>query len=141
MPPKIFADPEGPVRLPHPDDVPGLDLEVVNFHRPVFGTFHAKYMVVDRKIAILQSNNIQDNDNCEMMAQYEGPIVDSFYDVALISWHNALNPPLPCLDSPAANIPLPQFPTFGKESFARMFDQQGRLVPTHQGQVLTIDYH
>lgn len=42
------------VKLPHPSDIPNLNLEVVNYHRPVVGTFHAKYMVVDRKIAILQ---------------------------------------------------------------------------------------
>lgn len=48
------------VKLPHPDDIPGVDLEVQNYHEPPVGTFHAKYMVVDRKIAILNSNNIQD---------------------------------------------------------------------------------
>lgn len=42
------------VKLPRPEDIPNLELEVVNYHRPVVGTFHAKYMVVDRKIAILQ---------------------------------------------------------------------------------------
>jgi hypothetical protein len=66
-------------------------------------------MVVDRQIAIVQSNNIQDIDNMEMMTQFEGPIVDSFYEVALISWHNALKPPLPLLDRPAAGLPTPTF--------------------------------
>lgn len=37
-----------------------------------------------------------------MSCHLEGPIVDSFYDMALISWHNALNPPLPTHNSPAA---------------------------------------
>ena len=32
-----------------------------------------------------------------MMIQLEGPIVDSIYDMALISWHKNLEPPLPCL--------------------------------------------
>jgi hypothetical protein len=49
----------GKVQLPHPDEVPNVDMQVVNYHRPIFGTFHAKFMVVDRKIAIIGSNNIQ----------------------------------------------------------------------------------
>lgn len=127
--PEEYADPNGKVRIPHPDDLPNIDLEVINFHLPVFGTFHAKYMVVDRKIAILQSNNIQDIDNLEMMTQWEGPIVDSFYEVALISWHNRLNPPLPCLDRPAASGPLP---TFGADTHTTLFDGNGRLTPVSQ---------
>ncbi|KAK4099282.1 hypothetical protein N658DRAFT_540783 [Parathielavia hyrcaniae] len=90
------------VNLPHPSEIPNIDMEVMNFHTPLLGTFHAKYMVVDRKIALLQSNNIQDNDNLEMLTHLEGPIVDSLYDMALISWHKRMNPPLPSQDSPAA---------------------------------------
>ena len=97
------------VRLPHPDELPHVDLQVVNYHRPVFGTFHSKYMVVDRKIAILSSNNIQDNDNLEMMTHIEGPIVDSFYDMSLCSWSKELTPPLPCLSTPAAQGGLPTY--------------------------------
>ncbi len=48
------------VKLPSPEDIPGCLLEVQNYHCPPVGTFHAKYMVVDRKVAILNSNNIQD---------------------------------------------------------------------------------
>lgn len=55
------------VKLPHPEDIPGVQLEVQNYHQPPVGTFHAKYMVVDRKIALLNSNNIQDRVNVEMM--------------------------------------------------------------------------
>lgn len=47
------------VRLPSPNEIPHIDLQVVNYHRPIFGTFHSKFMVVDRRIAILSSNNIQ----------------------------------------------------------------------------------
>lgn len=42
------------VNLPRPDEIPNVDLEVMNYHRPIIGTFHAKYMVVDRRVAILQ---------------------------------------------------------------------------------------
>lgn len=107
--PKRFSDPNGAVRLPHPDDIPNVSLEVINYHRLPLGTFHAKFMIVDRNIAIVQSNNIQDNDNLEMMTQFEGPIVDSLWDMALITWHNPLQPPLPCSKTAAADSPLPTF--------------------------------
>lgn len=68
-------------------------------HRPVFGTFHCKFMIVDRKVALLNSNNIQDRPNVEMMIHLEGPIVDSLYDTALISWFRPMHPPLPLLDT------------------------------------------
>ena len=48
------------VKLPSPEEIPGCQLEVQNYHCPPVGTFHSKYMVVDRKVAILNSNNIQD---------------------------------------------------------------------------------
>ncbi|KAF3920361.1 hypothetical protein ABW20_dc0101982 [Dactylellina cionopaga] len=47
------------VQIPRPDEVKGLTLQVVNFHIPPVGTFHAKWMVVDGRVAILNSNNIQ----------------------------------------------------------------------------------
>jgi hypothetical protein len=34
------------------------------------------------------------------MSHLEGPIVDSFYEIALHSWYNRLSPPLPCLTKP-----------------------------------------
>lgn len=77
----------------------------------MLGTFHAKFMIVDRRIALLQSSNFQDNDNLEMMVQVEGPIVDSFYDMAIITWEKPFDPPLPMLGSPAADVPPPTFST------------------------------
>jgi phosphatidylserine/phosphatidylglycerophosphate/cardiolipin synthase-like enzyme len=88
------------VGIPPPEEIPNIDLQVMNYHRPMLGTFHCKYMIVDRKYAVLQSNNIQDNDNMEMMTHLEGPIVDSLYDMALISWHRKLTPTLPSHDHP-----------------------------------------
>ncbi|KAJ5152005.1 hypothetical protein N7492_010300 [Penicillium capsulatum] len=89
------------VQLPPTNEIPNVDLQVINFHRPVFGTFHAKFTVIDRRIALLQSSNIQDNDNLEMLAHISGPIVDAFYDAALLSWGKPLEPPLPLLSSPS----------------------------------------
>ncbi|KAI9690844.1 MAG: hypothetical protein M1822_008463 [Bathelium mastoideum] len=97
------------VRLPSPEEIPNIDIEVVNYHRPPLGTFHSKFMVVDRKFAVVSSNNIQKNDNVEMMIHLEGPIVDSFYETSLISWGNTLDPPLPSHSTPAAQGGLPTF--------------------------------
>ena len=87
----------GSVGLPRPEDLKGIRMEVVNYHRPPLGTFHAKYLVVDRKIACINSNNVQDRPNIEMCLHLEGQVVESFYDVALFSWANKLDPPLPLL--------------------------------------------
>ncbi|KAK3318867.1 hypothetical protein B0H66DRAFT_582359 [Apodospora peruviana] len=111
------------VNLPHPSEIPNVDMQVMNYHTPIVGTFHSKYMIVDRKIALLQSNNIQDNDNLEMMIHLEGPIVDSFYDMALLSWNKKLEPPLPSYNSPAAQGGVT---CFGK-SFASLFESDGTL--------------
>lgn len=111
------------VKIPAAEEIPNLDLQVMNYHQPLVGTFHCKYMIVDRKIAILQSNNIQDNENLEMMVHMEGPIVDSMYDMALISWHKQLDPPLPSHDSPAAQGGISCF----NESLAGVFGPTGSI--------------
>ncbi|KAJ6445430.1 phospholipase D Active site motif protein [Purpureocillium lavendulum] len=85
------------VQLPAPEEIPHVDLQVVSLHRFFLGTLHAKFCVVDRKMALVMSNNVEDNDNMEMMVHLEGPIVDSIYDSALMIWSKPLDPPLPCL--------------------------------------------
>jgi hypothetical protein len=71
------------------------------------GTFHAKLLLVDRQVALVNSNNIQDRPNIESCVRLEGDIVNSVYDHALISWGNTLVPPLPCLGTPAPTMPSP----------------------------------
>lgn len=88
------------VMLPKRSEIPWIDFELVNYHRPLLGTFHAKFMIVDRKIALVASNNIQDRPNMEMMVHLEGPIVDSLYDTALLCWSKPMHPPLPLLNEP-----------------------------------------
>ncbi|KAM0092440.1 hypothetical protein ACP6JD_004140 [Aspergillus fumigatus] len=104
---KQYADPNGKVRLPPSSEIPNIDLQVTNYHRPIVGTFHAKFIIIDRRIALLQSSNVQDNDNLEMLVHVEGPIVDSFYDTALISWGKAFKTSLPMLSSSAASADIP----------------------------------
>lgn len=89
------------VKLPHPDEVPNLDMEVSSLHVPALGTLHSKFMVVDRQIAVVESNNMEDNSNMEMSTHLEGPIVDSLYDSFLITWYEKMTPPLPSHNSPA----------------------------------------
>lgn len=106
-------------------------MEVVNYHRPVLGTFHAKLCVIDRKIGLLQSNNVQDNDNLEMMVHLEGPIVDAMYDTLLISWHKNLDPALPMIGKPAAKEPIPTH-----ENLASKAELTDAAAPgSHQNQV------
>ncbi|KAJ3008830.1 hypothetical protein HKX48_008321 [Thoreauomyces humboldtii] len=113
------------VRLPPAAEIPNIDLEVVNYHQPILGTFHAKFLVVDRRIACIGSNNIQDNANFEMLTHLEGPIVDSFYDMCLISWHNAMKPPLPLAGKPAA---LQTSTSLDQSSHGAMFDSAGGFL-------------
>ena len=110
------------VGLPASHEIPNLDLEVINFHRPPLGTFHAKFMIVDREMATISSNNIMDNDNVEMMSHIEGPIVDSVWETFLVSWHIALNPPVPCRDTTAVSKPPP---TYQEPTFTRLFEPDG----------------
>nr|POF19892.1 hypothetical protein CFP56_52141 [Quercus suber] len=110
------------VDLPPPAQIPNIDFAIVNFHRPMLGTFHCKFMICDRSVATVSSNNIQDNDNLEMMSHLEGPIVDSLWDTFVISWHNKLDPFLPCRDSPAAQKPPP---TYQEPTFTELFDESG----------------
>jgi len=91
--------------LPTQDEIPYINMEILNYHRPLMGTFHAKLLIVDRRVALINSNNIQDRPNLEACTRLEGDIVNAIYDHALISWGNKLNPPLPCLSSPAPQSP------------------------------------
>jgi len=84
--------------IPTPDEIPHISLEINNFHRLIMGTFHSKFMIVDRRIALLNSNNIQDRPNLEMMSHFEGDIVNSLYDTFLISWWLPFQPNLVCLN-------------------------------------------
>ncbi|KAM5349830.1 hypothetical protein ACJ41O_006335 [Fusarium nematophilum] len=132
--PQVYTS--GPIQLPDPEDVPHLDLEVASLHKFVLGTQHAKFCIVDRKIAAVMSNNMEDNDNMEMMVHVEGPIVDSIYDAALITWNDAFQPGLPSHDAPATAGGLstpdedPHLLGYGKEEVAK----DGDRLPEHTPQ-------
>ena len=121
--------------------MPHLDFEAINFHKPLLGTLHAKFMVVDRKIAVVESNNTEDNDNMEMMTQLEGPIVDSIYDTALITWGNTFHTSLPSSNAPATegglttshqgNEPLFMDREAAREQHQVVVDGQAAQLPEH----------
>lgn len=112
--------------------MPNIEFEVISFHKPLLGTLHAKFMVVDRKIAVIQSNNMEDNDNMEMMTQVEGPIVDSIYDTALITWGNAFSTTLPSAKAPATEGGL----TIPNENNESLYTSRG---PAREQQQIVTD--
>ncbi|CAF1330989.1 unnamed protein product [Adineta steineri] len=97
LPPHKWAE----CSIPTAEELSNISMEVNTYHRIVVGAFHCKYLVVDRKIALLNSNNIYDRPNLEMMVHYEGDIVNSFYDTYLISWQLPFQPNLVCLQEEA----------------------------------------
>ncbi|KAK6362630.1 hypothetical protein TWF730_000085 [Orbilia blumenaviensis] len=83
----IITEPEWvALGLPPSKEIPNIDLEVLNYHNFPLGTLHSKFMVIDKKVAILNSCNIQDNSNLEMMCQFEGPIVNEIWGHAIATW-------------------------------------------------------
>jgi len=97
--------------IPSPEEIPNISLEVHNYHCIIMGTFHSKFLIVDRKLVLLNSNNIQDRPNLEMMSHFEGDIVNSFYDTFLISWWLPFQPNLVCLND---NAPMERDFHFGR---------------------------
>jgi len=95
--------------LPTQAELSHIQMEVLNYHRPLLGTFHAKLLLIDRRIALINSINIQDRPNLECCIHLEGDIVNAVYDHALLSWGLVLQPPLPCLSQPAPQDPPTQF--------------------------------
>src|SRR5579859_8329 len=86
--------------IPH-ERLDNIDLDLMNYHIAPLGTFHSKFAVIDRQIALVNSNNINIRSNVEMMCQYEGDIVNSLYDAFIISWGKKMDPPLPCISTPS----------------------------------------
>lgn len=67
--------------------LPSCDMRVKSIHVPLLGTMHAKYVVVDRKIVVLSSNNVQDRPNAELAVSMIGEVCNSFVDIFYTSWN------------------------------------------------------
>lgn len=73
------------------------------------------------------------------MARLEGPVVDCLWDTFLVSWHNAMSPPPPCLDRTAASLPVP---CYEDESFRQLFNAQGQFrVPEEESPAQRLPEH
>ncbi|KAI0685630.1 hypothetical protein BC835DRAFT_1383153 [Cytidiella melzeri] len=131
---RVTEDQYDALGIPSKEQAPHIHFEAMNYHRPIVGTFHAKYMVIDRRIACVSSNNIQDRVNLEMNLHLEGPIVDAFYDMALLSWAEPMEPPLPLLVNPGLRTKFNKNGDCFEEAKARkqiMVDTASSAIPTH----------
>ncbi|THG97953.1 hypothetical protein EW026_g4144 [Hermanssonia centrifuga] len=128
---KVAEEEWGALGLPTRDQIPNIHFQAMNYHRPIVGTFHAKYMVIDRRVACVSSNNIQDRVNLEMNIQLEGPIVEAFYDMALLSWAEDMNPPLPLLSNPKAPVSENGRSCFEEARAQDMDNTSSSALPAH----------
>lgn len=98
--------------LPDQGDIPGLDLTVIRKFFWPFGIIHSKYVIVDRRLAVLPSCNVSWERWFEAAISLEGPVVEHLLEFHVGFWLNGQPlPPLPHhaagadaeLDSPDAD--------------------------------------
>jgi len=63
-----------------------MNIRSKSVHVPLFGTMHAKFMLVDRKIGVVSSNNVQDRPNVELAVSMEGKVCDGIFDIFRRLW-------------------------------------------------------
>lgn len=77
----------------------------------------------------------QDRVNLELNIHLEGPVVDSFYDMALMSWAEKMDPPLPLLVNPSLRASTTNGDCF-EQARARkeaMDNTSNEAIPAHPG--------
>jgi len=104
------------IGLPSSKELPYISLEVMNYHNFPLGTFHPKFLIVDGRTACINSCNLQDNSNLEMMCHIEGPIVQMIYDMAVASWSSTSA--TTTFPSTSAEPSQPDIPTLTREAEA-----------------------
>lgn len=68
-------------------DIPDRhDVELRSIHYPLLGTIHAKFLIIDKSIAVLSSNNVQDRPNIELAVSMVGKVSESFVDIFERLW-------------------------------------------------------
>jgi phosphatidylserine/phosphatidylglycerophosphate/cardiolipin synthase-like enzyme len=65
---------------------PEMDVMAKSIHKQFLGTMHAKFMLVDHRIAVLSSNNIQDRSNLELAVSLSGDICTGFSNIFWRLW-------------------------------------------------------
>lgn len=68
------------LNLPHPDQLQGLDMQVKSVFLLPFSVMHPKFIIVDRKVAVLPSCNVSWEDWFEGAVTLTGPVVSCFVD-------------------------------------------------------------
>lgn len=82
--------------LPDKGDMPGLDLTVTRKFFWPFGIIHSKYVIIDRKLAVLPSCNVSWERWFEAAVSMEGPVVEHLLKFHASFWLNGQSlPPLP----------------------------------------------
>lgn len=67
------------------------DLRAKSVHFPLFGTMHAKFLLVDRRVVVICSNNIQDRPNSELAISMEGNVCSGFLDIFRKLWKEEIS--------------------------------------------------
>ena len=82
----------------------------------------------------------QDRVNLEMNLHLEGPIVQSFYDMALLSWAEKMTPPLPLLVNPNMETQLTGGDCFEQAQArkAELDKTSFEAIPAHPGRLATL---
>ena len=75
------------------------------------------------------------------MTHLEGPIVDSIYDTALITWGNALCPPLPSANTPAAQGGLHMSNQYNESSHMDQSQAREQQAIVQDGQAAQLPEH
>lgn len=136
--PAIYASEH--IQLPLPEEIPYVDMKVINLHSIPLGTLHSKICVIDGESAAVMSNNVEDNANLEMLTHLNGHIVEGIRDTALITWNKALNEQPPVDDThqttelPHIRVePQPKLTSPGEESFYDLIvDEETRTNATYE---------
>ncbi|KAI4735189.1 hypothetical protein E4T50_14283 [Aureobasidium sp. EXF-12298] len=68
------------LNFPHPDQLQGLDMQVKSIFLLPFSVMHPKFIIVDRKMAVLPSCNVSWEDWFEGAVTLTGPVVSCFVD-------------------------------------------------------------
>lgn len=68
------------LHLPNPQELEGLDLQVKSIFLLPFSVMHPKFIIVDRKVAVLPSCNVSWEDWFEGAVTLTGPVVSCFVD-------------------------------------------------------------
>lgn len=72
--------------LPTPDQLQGLDLHVKSLFFLPFSVLHPKFLIVDRRVALLPSCNISWETWLECCIKLSGPIVIKLFDFWAETW-------------------------------------------------------